>query len=363
MNSDESLPCSILLVDDEPSISDSLSILLSDEYRVFTAESALAAQEVFRRENVDMILSDQKMPGISGVQLLEWVRKYHPKTLRLMMTGFAELNEVVDAINRGEVFRFLFKPCKTEELKEILRGAARLVLLERQNTQLLAELKNLNAKLTDANTTLEARVSERTNELRVANANLEQKNKVLEKLALTDPLTNLPTRRAMDRLADRELRRRQRHPSPLSIGIIDVDHFKMVNERYLLPGGDRVLIELSRILANSVRTIDFLGRVGGEEFMVLAPDTDMEGATILGERIRQNVADSTIRYKNHVIPTRVSIGFAVVESDRNADFETMRLLAAAALSEAKQSGRNRCVYYDFDKNVQGIANDSVRNPS
>src|SRR5437870_9312877 len=100
-------------------------------------------------------------------------------------------------------------------------------------------------------------------ELVALNHELEQRNKLLEKLALTDPLTNLPNRRAMDRLAERELRRRERYPGPLAVGLIDVDHFKQINDRYLLPGGDKVLIDLARCLGSSVRTVDFLGRIGG----------------------------------------------------------------------------------------------------
>src|SRR5215470_16368331 len=112
---------------------------------------------------------------------------------------------------------------------------------------------------------------------------------MLEKLALTDPLTNLPNRRAMDRIAERELRRRDRYPSPLAIGLIDVDHFKEINARYLLPGGDKVLVDLAKALTSSLRTVDFLGRIGGEEFLVIAPETNLEGTKVLGERIRSTV--------------------------------------------------------------------------
>src|SRR5207253_4391815 len=104
------------------------------------------------------------------------------------------------------------------------------------NAQLLEELRRLNLEL-------EQRVQQRTAELEEANHELEQKNKMLEKLALTDPLTGLPNRRAMDRLTERELRRRERYPSPLALGLIDVDHFKQINSHFLLPGGDRVLVD------------------------------------------------------------------------------------------------------------------------
>ena len=336
--------CSLLVVDDEPSILDTLNILLTPEFDVLTADCAEAAQGFFAEREIDIVLSDQKMPRVSGVELLEWVKEHSPKTIRLMMTGFAELEETIDAINKGQVFRFILKPWSSENLLDVLRDASRRFTLERSHEQLLEELRQLNDKLIEVNAELETRVAERTKLLEEANHELEGKNKMLERLALTDVLTNLPNRRAMDRLAERELRRRERYPSPISIGFIDVDHFKQINDQYLLPGGDKVLADLARCLAASVRTVDFLGRIGGEEFMVLAPETDMEGAVILGERIRTMVEKTEFAYKNESIPVRVSIGFAVADAGIETDFETIKHLAAAALSEAKKTGRNRCVF-------------------
>lgn len=341
--------CTLLVVDDEPSILDTLRILLRPEFDILTADGADGAQRHFDASEIDIILTDQKMPRVTGVQLLQWVKQNHPKTIRLMMTGFAELEETINAINQGQVFRFLLKPWDTDALLDTLRTAARTFILERSHEQLLEELRQLNEKLREMNVDLENRVAERTKSLEEAYHELEHKNKMLEKLALTDPLTNLPNRRAMDRLAERELRRRERYPGPIAIGLIDVDHFKQINDRYLLPGGDKVLIDLARCLTGSVRTVDFLGRIGGEEFMVIAPETDLQGAEVLGERIRGTVEAAQFAYKENAISVRVSIGFAVVESGVDADFETVKHLAAKALSEAKKSGRNRCVFHIMPK--------------
>jgi diguanylate cyclase (GGDEF)-like protein len=341
--------CSLLVVDDEPSILDTLRIFLSAEYEVLTADGADAAQKIFAQRDIDLILTDMKMPRVTGVQLLEWVRANHPKTIRLIMTGFAELEETINAINKGQVFRFLLKPWQADSLLDALRTAARTFILERSHEQLLDEMRQLNDKLRDMNSELENRVVERTKALEEAYHELEHKNKMLEKLALTDPLTNLPNRRAMDRLAERELRRRERYPSPLAIGMIDVDHFKQINDRYLLPGGDKVLVDLARCLNGSLRTVDFLGRIGGEEFMVIAPETDIDGAIVLADRIRTTVENAEFYYKDEAIPVRVSIGFAIASSEVETDYETVKHLAAAALSEAKKTGRNRCVYKQVPK--------------
>src|SRR6267142_1565012 len=96
--------CSLLVVDDEPYILSTLAALLGSEFEVLTADGAEAARRHFASRDIDLILTDQKMPHMSGVQLLEWVRTNHPKTVRLLMTGFAELEEAVEAINKGQIF-------------------------------------------------------------------------------------------------------------------------------------------------------------------------------------------------------------------------------------------------------------------
>ena len=328
--------CSLLVVDDEAYVLDTLSALLDAEFKVFTADSADAAKHVFAQQEVDIVLADQRMPGTTGVQLLEWVRQHSPKTIRLMMTGLARLEDAVDAINCGQVHRYLFKPWRADELLAILRGAAHTFQLERSHEQLLGELRRLNLQL-------EERVQLRTGELEEANRQLQQKNSMLEKLALTDSLTGLPNRRAMDRLVRSELRRRSRYQGALALGVLDVDNFKDVNSRYLLPGGDQVLIHLAHTLVGSVRTVDTVGRIGGEEFMVLAPETKRAGAAILAERIRAAVECGRTSYNGELIGITASIGFAVADSWVLAGYEQMKHVAAAALGEAKAAGRNCCV--------------------
>jgi diguanylate cyclase (GGDEF)-like protein len=340
---------SLLVVDDEPYILSTLSALASKDFEVFTASSAQEAMQTFGQREVDLILTDQMMPGMSGVQLLEWVRQHHPQTIRLMMTGLARVEDAVDAINCGQVHRYLFKPWRSSELLQILKNAAKTYALERSHEQLLDELRRLNQQL-------EERVQQRTTELEEANRQLQQKNSMLEKLALTDPLTGIPNRRAMDRVMRSEQKRRGRYPSPLALGVIDADFFRDINARYLLPGGDQVLISLAQTLADSVRAVDTVGRIGGEEFMVVAPETDVEGAVILAERIRSAVEVREVRYKEHLIKVTVSVGFAVVE-DGLASYDQLKHLAAQALREAKTAGRNCCKIRKVGISVPATSND------
>ncbi len=330
-------------MDDEPYILPTLSALLSGEFEVITADSAASAEAVFAHRHVDIILTDQRMPQKTGVELLEWVRVHHPKTIRLLMTGYAELEDAVEAINRGQVYHYLLKPWRTEELLQILRNACEKHHLERNQERLLDELKQRTDELHRLNAELELRVHQRTRELEDANRLLQQRTRELETLALTDPLTGLLNRRAIDEVAKREVARRTRYGSPLALGIIDADHFREINRRYYLPGGDQVLIALAKTVAGSLREVDSVGRIGGEEFLVVAPETSCEGAKALAERIRSRVERTQVVYKDQPIAVTVSIGFAVVEAGATADYDQLKHLSAQAMGEAKAGGRNRSV--------------------
>src|SRR6185312_3345558 len=131
-----------------------------------------------------------------------------------------------------------------------------------------------------------------------------------------------------------------RYPSPLTLGLIDIDRFKDINTRYLLPGGDEALKGLARLLTNSLREVDSVGRIGGDEFLIIARETNEEGANRLAERIRATVANTPIPYGQHQINLSVSLSFAVAEVEVSTDFDTMYRLAAGAIKAAKDKGRN-----------------------
>jgi diguanylate cyclase (GGDEF)-like protein len=325
-----------LVVDDESYLLPPLSALLANDFEVLTADSAEAAQQVLSQRPIDIVLSDQKMPRLTGVQLLEWVRHHSPRTVRLLMTGYAEHEDAVEAINRGQVYYYLLKPWRIEELLQILRNAAEKFQLERRQEDLLEELRQHKLML-------ERRVAERTSELEDANVQLQRALAEMEKLALTDPLTGLLNRRAIEDIASSELRRHARYRGHLAMGIIDVDHFKQINDNYLYPGGDYVLVHLTRVLSGLLRTVDSIGRIGGEEFLVVAPETTADGAVVLAERIRTTVARTPFVYNGTAIPVTVSAGFAVAEPDSRADYKRMKLLASETVHQAKEAGRNQTV--------------------
>jgi diguanylate cyclase (GGDEF)-like protein len=328
--------CSLLLVDDDPTILDLLAAQLGHEFEVETAPSAAAARGRLAARTVDIVLSDLQLQDDSGIALLDHVYRTAPRTARVLLTGTARVEDAADAINTCRIHRFVLKPWRAEDLLANLRQVARGVLLERSHEQLLEELRRLNLEL-------ERRVTDRTRELEQALQQLQMKNQILEKMALTDALTGLPNRRAIELIARKELLKRTRAPGFIAFGLIDADRFKSINSKYLLSGGDHVLTWLGHTLQQSIRSTDSLGRVGGEEFMVVAPNTDLTGAEILAERLRATVADTHTEYHGEPIPVTVSVGFGVAVAGTPVGYEELREVAAAALSEAKSTGRNKCV--------------------
>ncbi len=328
--------CAVLLVDDEPAILALLSQQLGDEFDILTACTLEQARAVINRQPIDIVLTDLQLDDGSGINLLEWVKQASPRSARVLLSGTARVEDAAEAINRALVHRLLLKPWRPVDLLDNVRSVARALLLERSHEQLLDDYRKLNTELED-------RVTARTGELGHALQQLELKNLFLEKMALTDSLTGMPNRRAIELIARKELLRRTRTPSPITLAVIDADHFKDINSAYTLTGGDHVLVCLSRILQATIRGSDSVGRIGGEEFLVVAPYTDIAGAEALGERLRVAVLQNPMNYQGNAIALTVSVGVSVAESGTLVGYEALRELAAAALVQAKLEGRNRSV--------------------
>lgn len=174
---------------------------------------------------------------------------------------------------------------------------------------------------------------------------LEEANLQLESLATTDCLTRLNNRQAFQEKLTEEVKRTHRYASPLSLLLLDVDHFKEFNDTYGHPAGDDALRDMGRVLEKSTRNTDFVARYGGEEFAILMPGTDQKGAMASAEKIRKAVEDCPWRRKK----ITVSIGVATIEST-NADGAALVEEADEALYLSKREGRN-CVHIAADKTL------------
>ncbi|MCE2914760.1 MAG: HD domain-containing phosphohydrolase [Rubrivivax sp.] len=164
----------LLTVDDEPSVLSALRRLFRPQgWKTLQATSGAAALELLQEQPVDLVISDMRMPEMDGAQLLERVRKAHPHTMRVLLTGYADINATVAAINRGEIHRYIAKPWDDQDLVLVVRDALDRQALERQNHALQLLTEQQNAALRDANQSLEQRVAARTAELQQLNGMLE----------------------------------------------------------------------------------------------------------------------------------------------------------------------------------------------
>lgn len=184
--------------------------------------------------------------------------------------------------------------------------------------------------------------------LRALFTQMRRQERELVRLATTDALTQIHNRRHALELARQELVRQRRTGRPLALLVMDLDHFKAVNDNHGHAAGDAVLAAVSLACQEALRAMDIFGRLGGEEFVVVLPETDEAQALVSGERLRARVAALETAFSGHTIRITVSIGIALA-TDRadDADATLTRLLREAdtALYQAKNDGRNRCVVW------------------
>jgi diguanylate cyclase (GGDEF)-like protein len=166
----------------------------------------------------------------------------------------------------------------------------------------------------------------------------------LRELATSDPLTGIWNRRVVYEHLDMEIERCRRYGASLSILVLDLDHFKLVNDTYGHQAGDAVLITFSQLLRRLTRRTDMVGRSGGEEFMVILPDTSLQGALKTAEKIRVDFEHSPTQYRDLTIPATVSIG--CTEYIRGESFEDFFGRVDRLLYRAKAAGRNQVVVDD-----------------
>ena len=160
---------SLLIIDDELEITKSIARQFRKKYQVFSATSAKEGLEIMEKEHIQVILSDQRMPGMTGVDFFSMIKDKYPDALKLLLTGYTDIEAVIGAINEGQVFRYVTKPWIPEELETIVREAF-------EKYELITNNQRLMLRLQDANQTLEIKVKERTSELEKLNSRLSELN-------------------------------------------------------------------------------------------------------------------------------------------------------------------------------------------
>lgn len=269
-------------------------------YAVVEAEDGIAAVERCATTRPDVVLLDIEMPGLDGYQVL--ARLKDAPELRdipvVFLTSRSGMDDVVAGLEAG-AHDYLRKPFEPQELVARVAAAAQVKKLQDQ---------------------------------------LRQRNDELDRMTRTDALTGLFNRRHLDQELIRQYSIAYRNCTPIAVLLLDIDHFKKVNDTYGHPAGDFVLQEFGRRLGSEVRAGDIAGRWGGEEFLVVLPGADLPAALTVAERIRLATCLAPVVLDGTQIALTVSGGCALGPLDTP---EELVARADAALYEAKVGGRNR----------------------
>lgn len=300
----------LLVVDDDP---DSLEIIAEalkwEGYQVELAPSGHEAIALIQKWNPHLVLLDVNMPGMNGVQTLADLRAKAQYVSVMFISGNSSTEAVISGLDAG-ADDYIPKPFDPLEL------------LARVRTQL--RIKDLNDQLRSA-------------------------NEKLKELVDTDDLTGLYNMRSLYQRLDFELERARRFGRQVCVVMMDMDHFKGVNDGHDHLFGSFVLSEVGAVIRDNIRSIDIGARYGGDEFLMVLAEVNTEGALHFCERLRQSVATRTYRHGNDEMHLTCSIGFAITSAGMNIyspPIESKELvrLADNALYDAKRAGRN-CVKY------------------
>lgn len=306
----------LLIVDDSASIRESLHDILEKAKifsMIFEADNGAKALDFLIKEKIDFVISDVMMPTLDGFKLLSVIRsqsRYRDLPV-IFLTGQSDSIDKIKGLEIG-ANDYITKPFDAGEL--------------------LARVNNL------------IRMKDLKDELEEKNKQLEIINKKLEELSVTDALTGLYNRRYFLERLNSEFSRSKRYNICISLLMLDLDHFKRVNDTYGHQKGDDVLRKTSKILKRNCRAHDIVARFGGEEFIMLLCQTDPDGAFIAAERIRKDVEDYRFTWEGGApFKATISIGISSCPDIKINNMNDLIRIADTSLYEAKKQGRNRVV--------------------
>jgi diguanylate cyclase (GGDEF)-like protein len=298
----------VLVVDDSLTHLKLLEQTLSREFnKVHMARNGREALAIFDREQPAFVITDYEMPDLTGFEICQRIRATQASyAYIIMVTSIADKENIVKGLAAG-ADDYLTKPIHPEELLARVKVGRRLIDLTRQ---------------------------------------LEEKNRLLEQAALTDELTGLPNRRAIESWAKHQLAAAARHGFSFWVVLIDLDHFKRINDTYGHDAGDTVLKGFGEILKSSTRSSDISGRIGGEEFLHVVTHAGEEHLPMIIERTRTKLAARTFSLGGAEVTVTASFGVAGFAGGGDAQPGFVELISRAdrALYRAKQGGRNRAEF-------------------
>lgn len=310
-------PLRVLVVDDDNSMRALLKALLAHSgYQVFEARNGQEGFDLALEARPQIIITDWLMPEMDGVEMTRALRqtKLGRTIYILILTALDAEEKLVEAFDAG-VDDFMSKPLKSRVLGARLRAGQRVVMLQHEIERDREEIRRFAAELAIT-------------------------NRRLQEAALTDVLTGFPNRRYCIERFQQEWQATNRSKRPMACMMIDVDNFKAINDSHGHDVGDSVLKETALAIKSGLRAQDVICRTGGDEFMVICPETDLQAALVCGERARKAVHEMRVKTGSLVLTGSVSIGVAA-RDEKTADIDALIKCADEAVYLAKQAGRDR----------------------
>jgi len=306
----------ILVVDDhEDNVEVLRARLEARGYEVEGATNGQQALDTVGRWCPDLVLLDVMMPDMDGLEVVTRLKadKNLPFIPVIMQTALDSTERMVAGLEAG-ADDYVTKPINFQELEARVRSLLRIKKLQQEVADREKELSQMNDRLLH--------------------------------ISMTDGLTGVDNRRALEQRLHEMFEHSLRLHEPIACVMCDIDHFKKVNDTYGHAAGDAVLKQFADILKDAAREIDRVGRYGGEEFLMLLPGTVLDSAVTFAERVRQRVEDNTFSFEGGTLKRTVSLGVASWPHPKIKGREAMLKAADDALYVAKEMGRNRVVRFD-----------------
>lgn len=328
----EAMERTLLLVDDEEDIGAALARLLRrDGYKILRAKSAGEGLALLAEHPVGVVISDQRMPEMTGVEFLTQVRATYPDSIRIVLSGYADIDAVMDAINRGAIYKFFTKPWDNETLRAEVLEAFRHHELIREKEQLLQDIQHANALLAEVNQEW-AEVA-------------AQRDRHIERISNYSPLTNLPNRKHFLERLVQDMARAHREDRLLAVVTVNLDQFKQINDSFGHFLGDSLLQTVADRLTGQARTGDTVAHMGADEFAFVLPEIrSAQAVADFSERLLESFARTPILIGNSEVFVSASIGIALYPLD-GVDADMLLKNADAAMHHAKEDGRGSFQYY------------------
>ncbi len=290
------------------------------DYSIRFARSGQEAIELFSKHEFSLVITDWMMPDLTGIEVCQRIRENSKGTYTyiILLTSISEKENVVKGLAAG-ADDYLTKPFDPEELLARTGVGRRIVDLHRQ---------------------------------------IETKNRLLEELALTDSLTGVPNRRAIEEWGARQLSGAARHGFPFWVVMADLDDFKRVNDSAGHEAGNAVLKRFAEILKSNSRRSDICGRIGGEEFLFVLTHAERSNVEVLIEHIRKQFGEEEFSFGGRSIKVTASFGVSGFRGKIAPEFSHLVHQADVALYKAKNRGRNRVEFADgemLDAEIDSVA--------